>query len=237
MDQGTMLLVDDDKELCTMLESYLARHGWRVVSVHSGVEGIRMAQAQAHDLIVLDGMLPDIDGFDVLRRLRSFSKVPVLLLTARGEEVDRIVGLEIGADDYMGKPFNPRELIARMRAIRRRTYAHEEARLELRVASFEIQDRTRAVLFRGLPVALTDVEFRLLSTLLRASQQVVDREELTVQAFDRESRPFDRSLDMHLSRLRKKLEQLDGFRGNLRSIRNSGYLLTLEDATVTENRA
>ena len=234
MDQGSMLLVDDDLELCTMLESYLSRHGWRVTSAHNGTDGVRAARQQAHDLVVLDGMLPDIDGLDVLRTIRTFSQVPVMLLTARGEEVDRIVGLEIGADDYIGKPFNPRELIARMRAIHRRMAQPGVSAAENIAARFVIHQRTRSIAFCDAAMALTDIEFRLLAALLRASQHVVDREALTVAAFDRESRPFDRSLDMHLSRVRKKLEQLEGFRGTLKSVRNSGYQLTLEDAAVAE---
>jgi two-component system response regulator CpxR len=195
---------------------------------------VRAARAQTYDLVVLDGMLPDMDGFDVLRSVRAFSKIPVLLLTARGEEIDRIVGLEIGADDYMGKPFNPRELIARMRAIHRRTTQATSPGQAEEAGSFIIHSKTRTVTFNGHPVTLTDIEFRLLTDLLRASENVVDREVLTLHAFERESRPFDRSLDMHLSRLRKKLEQLEGFRGTLKSVRNSGYQLTLEQASVRE---
>ena len=217
-----------------MLESYLSRHGWRVTCAHNGTDGVRNARGVDYDLLVLDGMLPDMDGFDVLRTLRTFSSVPVLLLTARGEEIDRIVGLEIGADDYMGKPFNPRELIARMRAIHRRTAKPGIPLPDEPAPCFTIHERTRAVSFCDAPVPLTDIEYRLLAALLRASQAVVDRDALTLLAFDRASRPFDRSLDMHLSRLRKKLEQLDSFRGTLKSVRNSGYQLTLEDASVAE---
>jgi two-component system response regulator CpxR len=168
-------------------------------------------------------MLPDMDGFDVLRRIRAHDTVPVLLLTARGEEIDRIVGLEMGADDYIGKPFNPRELLARMRAIHRRAAPRDEPGAA--APDFVINDAKREVSFRTRPLVLTDIEYRLLCTLLRAGSEVVDREDLTRQAFDRESRPFDRSLDMHVSRLRRKLEQTDGFEGTVKSIRNTGYLL------------
>jgi two-component system response regulator CpxR len=222
-DQGSVLLVDDDLELCAMLDSYLSRHGWKVTSAHNGQDGIRAAQTQSPGLIILDGMLPDMDGFDVLRRIRSTDNVPVLLLTARGEEIDRIVGLEMGADDYIGKPFNPRELLARMRAIHRRAAPREEA--DAAAPDFAINEAKREISFRSNPIVLTDIEYRLLSTLLRHGAEVVDREELTKQAFDRESRPFDRSLDMHVSRVRRKLEQLEGFEGTVKSIRNAGYLL------------
>ncbi len=222
-DQGTVLLVDDDLELCAMLDSYLTRHGWRVSTAHNGADGVRAAQVQAPGLIILDGMLPDMDGFDVLRRIRATDSVPVLLLTARGEEIDRIVGLEMGADDYLGKPFNPRELLARMRAIHRRTQVREKPESESR--GFIVDESRREISFDGHAVLLTDIEYRLLATLLRRHPEVVDREDLTVEAFDRQSRPFDRSLDMHISRLRKKLETLEGFEGTVKSIRNSGYLL------------
>ena len=225
-DQGSVLLIDDDLELCAMLDSYLSRHGWRVTTAHNGTDGIRSAQRDLPGLIILDGMLPDMDGFDVLRKLRIDNRVPVLLLTARGEEIDRIVGLEMGADDYVGKPFNPRELLARMRAISRRSSPREDAaRPDASTPAFVIDEDKREIYFRNQAILLTDIEYRLLVTLLQHMPQIVDREVLTVKAFDRPSRPFDRSLDMHVSRLRKKLEQLEGFDGNVKSIRNSGYLL------------
>src|SRR6187402_1629771 len=143
LDQESVLLVDDDLELCAMLESYLSRHGWKVTSTHNGQDGIRAAQTLSPGLIILDGMLPDMDGFDVLRRIRAADNVPVLLLTARGEEIDRIVGLEMGADDYLGKPFNPRELLARMRAIHRRAGAREET--EANAPDFVINEGRREV--------------------------------------------------------------------------------------------
>lgn len=210
-----------------MLDSYLSRHGWKVTSVHNGQDGIRAAQTLSPGLIILDGMLPDMDGFDVLRRIRSTDNVPVLLLTARGEEIDRIVGLEMGADDYLGKPFNPRELLARMRAIHRRAAPREDA--ESAVPAFVINEGKREISYHEQPIVLTDIEYRLLATLLRRGAEVVDREDLTRQAFDRESRPFDRSLDMHVSRLRRKLDQLEGFQGTVKSIRNSGYLLVQDE--------
>jgi two-component system response regulator CpxR len=225
-DQGSVLLIDDDLELCTMLDSYLSRHGWKVTTAHNGTDGIRAAHATMPGLIVLDGMLPDMDGFDVLRKLRAEGAVPVLLLTARGEEIDRIVGLEMGADDYVGKPFNPRELLARMRAVARRYSPRDDAAKPASSGpDFVVDENQREITFRSHPILLTDIEYRLLATLLKHMPQIVDREDLTEAAFDRASRPFDRSLDMHVSRLRKKLESLEGFEGNVKSIRNSGYLL------------
>lgn len=237
-DQSSVLLVDDDLELCAMLESYLSRHGWDVHTAHNGQEGIRAAQAQTPGLIILDGMLPDMDGFDVLRRIRAEASVPVLLLTARGEEVDRIVGLEMGADDYVGKPFNPRELLARMRAIHRRYVQRADPPTggDSLGRDFGINESTREITFRKNPVVLTDIEYRILSTLLRNPTRVVDREELTLEAFERASRPFERSLDMHVCRLRRKLEAVEGFNGTVKSIRNSGYLFVQQEETGGRRR-
>lgn len=221
-----------------MLESYLSRHGWDVRTAHNGQDGIVAAQAEMPGLIILDGMLPDMDGFDVLRRIRAQATVPVLLLTARGEEVDRIVGLEMGADDYVGKPFNPRELLARMRAIHRRYVQRDEvpAAMDPLSRDFAIDEAVREITFRKNPIMLTDIEYRIMSTLLKNVSRVVGREELTLEAFERESRPFDRSLDMHVSRLRRKLEALKGFHGTVKSIRNSGYLLVQQDEAAGRRR-
>lgn len=225
-DQANVLLIDDDVQLCEMLQSYLTRHGWQVKATHSGEDGLRLAQEWMVDLIVLDGMLPDLDGLDVLRKLRTTSTIPVLLLTARGEEVDRIIGLELGADDYIGKPFNPRELLARMRAILRRALPRDGETLRSTETSpdFAVDEGKREISFRKKLVPLTDIEYALLSILLKNLHKVVSREELTEEVFERPLRPFDRSLDMHVSRLRKKLEALPKFEGTIKSVRSSGYI-------------
>jgi two-component system response regulator CpxR len=178
-------------------------------------------------LAVLDVMLPGINGFEVLRRIRATSRLPVLLLTARGEDVDRIVGLEIGADDYLPKPFNPRELVARIRAILRRTRADgngaPSAPDMVRVGDVELDPATRMVRLRGQPVDLTSVEFNLLEVLLREAGRVVPRERLVNAVLSRKFSPFDRSIDMHVSKVRKKLGDTDSDE-HIKTIRGVGYI-------------
>ncbi|HLH04124.1 MAG TPA: response regulator transcription factor [Bryobacteraceae bacterium] len=223
----TVLLIDDDTELCSMLQDYLGRHGWKVTARHSGQAGLKSALEDTYGIILLDVMLPDIDGFEVLRRLRAQSAIHVLLLTARGDDVDRIVGLELGADDYLPKPFNPRELVARMRAISRRGSQLDQTASSRAAAGFSVDNNRRRISFRDQPLDLTDIEFLLLSKLLQRPYEVVSREELTEDVLERPFRPLDRSIDMHVSRLRRKLEALRTFHGSIRGIRNSGYMFTL----------
>lgn len=220
------LLIDDDTELCLMLQDYLSRHGWAVTTKHSGESGLRAALEGQYKIVLLDVMLPDFDGFELLRRLRQRSAVNVLLLTARGDDVDRIVGLELGADDYLPKPFNARELVARMRAITRRGAHIEQRTKKATVTGFSIDWSRRSISYREHALDLTDVEFLLLSRLLEKPHEVVSREELTEHVLERPFRPLDRSIDMHVSRLRRKLETLSTFHGSIRSIRNSGYMLS-----------
>jgi two-component system response regulator CpxR len=223
----TALLIDDDVALCDMLKEYLAKHGWQVTTAHSGAAGIAAARETPADLILLDVMLPDFDGFEVLRRLQSQVHCGVLMLTARGEDIDRIVGLEMGADDYLTKPFNPRELLARMRAITRRAVRQETARRaedRLVIGDFAIDPAIRAITFRSAPIELTDIEYELLRLFLRRPFQVIGREEISEEVFDRPFRPLDRSPDMHISRLRRKLDLLEGFTGTIKAVRSSGYL-------------
>jgi two-component system response regulator CpxR len=230
----TILLIDDDVDLCTMLTDYLGRHGFRIVSVHNGEAGLKLALTGGYALALLDVMLPGLDGFEVLRRLRSSSSMSVLLLTARGEDVDRIVGLEIGADDYLPKPFNPRELLARIRAILRRGTRAESLALNPNLISdsvsalgLELDASARTVSYDGRPVVLTDVEFALLQMLMRSVGEVVDRERLAETVLGRKLHPFDRSLDMHISRLRRKLEDTCGLGERVKTIRGVGYQLAI----------
>lgn len=224
--EETALLIDDDTELCSMLQEYLSRHGWAVTARHSGESGLLAAIEGQYKIILLDVMLPDFDGFELLRRLRQRSSVNVLLLTARGDDVDRIVGLELGADDYLPKPFNARELVARMRAITRRGAHIEQTTKKAMVAGFSIDWSRRSISYRERTLDLTDLEFLLLSELLEKPHEIISREELTEHVLERPFRPLDRSIDMHVSRLRRKLEMLNDFHGSIRSIRNSGYMLT-----------
>ena len=224
MDQ--VLIIDDDVELCGLVQEYLASEGFTVKSVHDGERGLNEALANPYALVVLDVMLPGINGFEVLRRVRSVSRTPVLLLTARGEDVDRIVGLEIGADDYLPKPFNPRELVARIRAILRRTRpgALDEAPQVLKVGDVELDPATRSVSCAGRPVDLTSVEFNLLEVLLREAGRVVTRERLVNAVLSRKFMPFDRSIDMHVSKVRRKLGDSEENGDHIKTIRGVGYM-------------
>jgi DNA-binding response OmpR family regulator len=223
-----VLLIDDDVELCSMLTEYLGKNGFRVKSAHRGDAGLAEAQQDRWIMILLDVMLPGMDGFEVLRRIRAMSSVNVLLLTARGTDMDRITGLETGADDYLPKPFNPRELLARMRAIlRRNTGAPSTESDAVRVQDLELDPAARLVLYRGRKVELTDVEFGLLEVLMRSPGKVVNRDDLSEKVLGRRFDPYDRSLDMHVSRLRRKLTQDGASEDQVKTIRGIGYQLVV----------
>lgn len=231
--RSQLLLIDDDAELGELLTTYLAPEGFGVTTALRGVEGVARALEGQHALIILDVMLPDIDGFEVLRRLRAQSAVPVLMLTARGEDVDRIVGLELGADDYLAKPFNPRELVARVRAILRRSAQHAEAQQQgatgerLTIADVTICLGTRRAWRGGELVDLTGTELDLLTVLLRGVGKVVERAQLFRLVLDRPPDPLDRSIDMHVSHLRKKLGPGPDGVERIKSIRGVGYVYTI----------
>ena len=222
-----VLVIDDDVELCNLVAEYLNAEGFAVECVHDGERGLQRATGGTYTLAVLDVMLPGINGFEVLRRIRATSKLPVLLLTARGEDVDRIVGLEIGADDYLPKPFNPRELVARIRAILRRTRADGKPTQPtpdvVRVGEVELDPATRTVRHEGRPVDLTSVEFNLLEVLLREAGHVVPRERLVNAVLSRKFSPFDRSIDMHVSKVRKKLGATESDE-HIKTVRGVGYI-------------
>jgi two-component system response regulator CpxR len=224
-----ILLIDDDVELCSMLTEYMGRYGFRVSSVHRGDTGLKAALEKPFALVLLDVMLPGLDGFEVLRRIRAVSPVSVLLLTARGEDVDRIVGLEIGADDYLPKPFNPRELLARVRAILRRSAGAgvKQEQTLLSAEGLELNRAARTVFENGTRIELTDVEFSLLEALMRSPGKVVTREEISENVLGRKFHPFDRSLDMHVSRLRRKLSENGAPEEQVKTIRGVGYQLTV----------
>ena len=226
---GDILLVDDDAELCALVGEYLGREGFRVHSVHDAESGIAAAMADGnwYDLAILDVMLPGMNGLDALRRLRQRLSIPVLMLTARGEEIDRIVGLELGADDYMAKPFHPRELTARIRAILRRSGDPETSPdAPLRVGDVVLDPSARSARRAGRALLLTSVEFDLLQSLLEEAGSVVSRDALSRRALKRGFEPLDRSIDMHVSNLRRKLEAEAGPRAEpmIKTVRNAGYL-------------
>ena len=224
-----VLLIDDDIELCTMLTEYLGRYGFHVSAVHRGDTGLEAARRRAWPMILLDVMLPGLDGFEVLKQIRTFSSGSVLLLTARDEDVDRIVGLELGADDYLAKPFNPRELLARIRAIRRRNSAPPAAvdSSLVVVDDLELDPGSRNVTQSGELLELTDVEFTLLEALMRSPGKVVDRDSLSESVLGRKFSPFDRSLDMHVSRLRRKLAGDGRNEDRVKTVRGTGYQLVV----------
>jgi two-component system response regulator CpxR len=223
-----ILVIDDDVELSSLVAEYLEPEGFEIEAVSDGVRGLERALSNEHLLVVLDVMLPGLNGFDVLRRIRAVSRVPVLLLTARGEDVDRTVGLEIGADDYLPKPFNPRELVARIRAVLRRTQAvrnPDDAIPDVvQVGDIELDPATRTVLQNGQPVELTSVEFNLLHVLLSEAGRVVTREHLVDAVLSRKFSPFDRSIDMHVSKVRKKLGDSENGTDHIKTVRGVGYI-------------
>ena len=227
-----ILVIDDDAELCSLLSEFLKREGFTVACEHEGNRGLERALAGGADLVLLDVMLPGMDGFEILRRLRQQNKVPVMMLTARGEDVDRIVGLELGADDYLPKPFNPRELAARIRAILRRYEPRQPStggRVE--VNGVALDPGTREVYAHGRRIELTTFEFDILEMLMRSAGRVLSRDALMENFYNRKATPFDRSIDMHISHLRKKLEAGDTL---IKTIRGVGYQFcrTPEDAAA-----
>ena len=231
-----ILVIDDDVELCHLVGEYLEPEGFQVECLHDGSRGLDRALNGEHLLVVLDVMLPGLNGFEVLRRIRDKSRVPVLLLTARGEDVDRIVGLEIGADDYLPKPFNPRELVARIRAVLRRTQTEAGPGEVLHVGEVELDPGTRVVRKAGSVVELTSVEFNLLHALLREAGRVVTRERLVEVVLSRKFSPFDRSIDMHVSKIRKKLGDSDGAGDYIKTVRGVGYIFARPAVEAVKSR-
>ncbi len=220
----SVLLVDDDAELGKLLEEYLQSEQLSLEAAHDGPTGLEKALSSRHAVVVLDVMLPGMSGLDVLKQLRQKSSVPVLMLTARGSELDRILGLELGADDYLAKPFNPRELVARLRAILRRTSGTTAAAHPVHLADVELHPESRSVTCGGHPVTLTGAEFDLLYTFLRSPGRIISREDLTQAALGRPMSPMDRSIDVHVSNLRRKLGPYDGDQERIKAIRGSGYV-------------
>ena len=219
----SILMVDDDEQLCELMKEFLAREGYEVTAVHDGASGLRAALTGGFALAILDVMLPVLDGFAVLRQLRRQSNLPVIMLTARAGEQDRVSGLGEGADDYLVKPFAAAELLARIRAVLRRTLQRSDlAPSDVQVGDLRVDAHTRIVSLRGMPIELTPTEFTILEVLMRAVGRIVSRDELSAVLYQRETTPYERSLDVHVSHLRRKLEDV-GWTA-IRTVRGQGYI-------------
>ena len=219
-----VLLADDDVELAGMLKEYLEREGFGVATVHDGEAAARLALSGGYQIVVLDVMMPKLDVIEALRQIRQTSRVPVVMLTARGDDIDRIVGLELGADDYVPKPCTPRELVARLRAILRRAQPGANGG-PLEIGSLSLWPEKRRAQWRGRELALTSIEFNVLEVLMRNAGRVVSKHEISEQALGRPLARFDRSIDVHLSAIRQKLGE--GAR-MIRTVRGLGYHLSKE---------
>jgi DNA-binding response OmpR family regulator len=222
-----LLMIDDDEKLVGLMRDYLESHGFEVAAAHDGNAGVEAALSTEPALVILDLMLPGIDGLEVCRRVRQSSRVPILMLTARGDETDRIVGLEMGADDYLPKPFNARELLARIRAILRRSDAEEaaEAPSILQVGPLVVDVGSRSVTLRGQQVDLTTAEFDILYALASSAGRVLSRDQLLQKVHGQGWATYDRSVDVHISRIRQKIEEDPRRPALLKTVRGVGYQL------------
>jgi DNA-binding response OmpR family regulator len=222
--QLSLLLVDDDVELCGMMSEFFAQEGHHLECIYNGREGLTAALNGSYDLVILDVMLPILDGFEVLQRLRRRKDLPIIMLTARVQQQDRIRGLDSGADDYLPKPFDPDELLARIRAVLRRSESLTRVEVdEIVIGNIRVSPTTREAWLNHELLELTATEFDLLEMLMRSAGRVVSRDEITAALFEREATPYDRFLDVHISHLRSKLE---GGRGLIRTVRGVGYVFT-----------
>lgn len=232
-----VLVVEDDRDLCAMMREYFAPFGFQLEGAHDGQNGLARALEGTFDLIILDVMLPIIDGFEVLRQVRRRSTVPVIMLTARTDPADRVGGLNAGADDYLPKPFGPEELMARMNAVLRRTQAPGAGlpgvgHALLRVGTLEVDTAARGVTLRGESLSLTQTEFDLLECLARAAGRIVTRDAIAAVLYQRLASPYERSIDVHVSHLRQKLGRGAGTQNDpvIRSMRGQGYCLSAPGA-------
>ncbi|MGB0894387.1 MAG: response regulator [Parashewanella sp.] len=222
-----LLLVEDDLGLVDLLTQLLELEGFHITATTDGEAGLQQALSLDYDLILLDVMLPKLNGFELLRKLRQQKQTPVLMLTARGEDIDKVVGLEIGADDYLAKPFNDRELIARIKAILRRSQVTQQQKKAATVrhqGDLYLDITRQEVLCDNLQIELTGTEFALLNTLIEHCGEMVDREYLSQQVLGKKLMAYDRSLDMHLSNLRKKIPERDDGRPRVKTVRGKGYI-------------
>ena len=225
-----ILLIDDDRELCELMGRFLTSEGFEVAAEHDGVAGLERLKQDEFELAVVDIMMPGKNGMDLLRELRQFSSMPVIMLTARGEEMDRIIGLELGADDYLPKPCNPRELAARIRAVLRRSEPAQESssKQSNRFGTIEWQSQSRTILEHGEALELTATEYNILATLMQHAGEVVSKHELSQAALGKRYGPFDRSLDVHIGHLRKKLDETANHEPRIKTVRSIGWLFVPE---------
>lgn len=221
---NAILLIDDDTELTDLLTQYLESEGFTVVSVHDGESGVKKALNQVFDAVILDVMLPKLNGFEVLKTIREHLEIPVLMLTARGDDIDKIVGLEIGADDYLPKPCNPRELVARLRAILRRMQKIPLHRPVIEHHHIIVDCSKRHVTVGGEYLELTNAEFNILEMLIKSPGQAFSKEELTEYALGRKYTAYDRSIDVHISNLRNKLGDNPQGEPIVKTVRGFGYM-------------
>jgi len=226
-----ILLIDDDIELCDLMVRFLSSEGYEVEAAHDGISGLEMIQSGDFDLAVLDIMMPGKNGMDVLRELRQGSNLPVIMLTARGEEMDRIIGLELGADDYVPKPCNPRELSARIRAVLRRAETNMQSGQSNNISQFgsiEWHPQSRSIYENGTAVELTATEYNILAALMEHAGEVVSKQDLSKAALGKHYGPFDRSLDVHIGHLRKKLTVLADEQLRIKTVHSVGWLFVPE---------
>lgn len=229
-----LLLIDDDKELNQLLSEYLKTEGFDVVSAFDGEQGLELAKTDQYAAIILDVMLPLLNGFEVLKSLRKTHQTPVVMLTAKGDTIDRVIGLEIGADDYLPKPCDPRELVARIRAILRRATLTAEPPSAIKVeyltsGLLSLHLGSRQVKWDGQDIVLTGTEFSVLEILVRQAGQVISKDDMTEQALNRKLTPYDRSIDVHVSNIRKKLTLAGANKELIINVRGAGYMLTLHE--------
>ena len=239
-DRGTtserVLVIDDDVELCGLVSRFMAGEGFEIDCVTNGRQGVERALSGDYALVMLDVMMPDVNGFDVLRRIRGESRTPVLMLTARGDTLDRVLGLEMGADDYLPKPFDPSELVARVRAVLRRTRPQPNAPPRIAVEDVDLDAGARIARRQGDALDLTTVEFDLLAALLRVAGRTASREDLVRSVLGREFSPFDRSIDTHVCNLRKKPGRLQDGTERIKGVRGAGYLYVLTGTAPSRTR-
>ncbi len=221
-----ILIIDDDIEMCDLLSKFLTRENFEVETANTGEEGLAKLELEKHEFAILDVMLPDTMGFDVLRRIRTISTIPVLMLTAKGDEIDRIIGLEIGADDYLPKPFNPRELVARIQAVFRRIEASssKDQTEKLTVGDLLIELESRTVFLGEKVVELTTTEFDVLKVLVNSAGKIVSRDKIAEDGMDKRLALFDRSVDMIISKIRQKIGRDGNNLERIRAVRNAGYI-------------